>query len=131
MRTRLIRASGALLVAIEGLVLVALTIWQFAALVAGDAGAVDSAVALIVLTAVGAVIVIAFAVAILRGRSWARSGGIVTQVLILAVALGAATGAYAHPLIGIVIAIPAIVTLVLLAIAARDAGREASARAEG
>jgi len=131
MRSRLIRASGALLVAIEGLVLVALTIWQFAALVAGDAGAVDSAVALIVLTAVGAVIVIAFAVAILRGRSWARSGGIVTQVLILAVALGAATGAYAHPLIGIVIAIPAIVTLVLLAIAARDAGREASARAEG
>ena len=47
------------------------------------------------LTAVGAAAVLAFAVAIWRGQSWGRSGGIVTQLLILAVALGAVTGAYA------------------------------------
>lgn len=53
-------------------------------------------------------------------------GGIVTQVLILAVALGAATGAYAHPLIGLALAVPALVTFVLLVLAARAAGRAAS-----
>jgi len=44
-------------------------------------------------------------------------------VLILAVALGAATGDYAHPLIALAIAVPAIVALVLLILAARAAGR--------
>jgi hypothetical protein len=82
-----------------------------------------SAIALTVLTVVGAVAVIAFGVAIWRGLSWGRSGGIVTQVLILAVALGAATGAYAHPSTGLVLAVPGIVALVLLVLAVRDAGR--------
>ncbi len=76
------------------------------------------------LTLVGAVAVLAFAVAIWRGRSWGRSGGIVTQVLILAVALGAATGAYAHPSTALILAVPAVAALVLLVLAARAAGRD-------
>jgi hypothetical protein len=128
MRTKVVRTLAALFVGLEGLALVVLTIWQIAALAAGDTVALDSALALVVLTAVGALIVIAFAAAILRGRSWGRSGGIVAQVLILAVALGAATGAYAHPVLGVQIAIPAIIALVLLVLDARDAGREASLR---
>ncbi len=39
----------------------------------------------------------AFAVGIWRGWSWGRSGGIVTQLLIIAVAIGAMTGACAEP----------------------------------
>lgn len=125
MRTNPIGRVAAVLVALEGLGLVALTVWQIVAIVAGDTASVDSAIALIVLSAVGAAAVVAFAVAIWRGRSWGRSGAIVTQLLILAVALGAATGAYAEPTAALALAAPALVTLVLLILAVRAAGREA------
>ncbi|NYE20968.1 histidine kinase [Microbacterium immunditiarum] len=114
---------AAILVGLEGLALVALAVWQIVAIVQGDTGSIESALALLVLTAVGASALLAFAVAVFRGRSWGRSGGIVFQVLILAVALGATTGAYAHPLMALAIAVPAIAALVLLILAARDAGR--------
>lgn len=126
MRTTTAGTIAALIVGLEGIGLVALTVWQVAALAGGDAGSLESALALIVLTAIGAAGVIAFAVAILRRRSWGRSGAVVLQVLILAVALGAATGAYAHPLTGLAIAVPAVIALILLALDARSAGREAS-----
>jgi multisubunit Na+/H+ antiporter MnhF subunit len=125
MRTNWIGRVAAVVVGLEGLGLIALTIWQIVAVVSGDTASIDSAVALIVLSAVGAAAVVAFAVAIWRGRSWGRSGAIVTQLLILAVALGAATGAYAEPTVALVIAAPAIIALVLLVLAVRGAGREA------
>jgi len=124
MRTNTVERAAAVLVGLEGLAILALVVWQIAALASGDTVSIESAVALLVLTLVGGAAVLAFAVAIWRGRSWGRSGGIVTQVLILAVALGAATGVYAHPSIAAVLAVPAIVALVLLAVAARRAGRE-------
>ncbi|MCW3493807.1 histidine kinase [Microbacterium sp. SSM24] len=124
MRTNRIGRVAAVLVGLEGAGLVALAVWQIFAIVAGDTASIDSALALIVLTAVGAAAVIAFAIAIWRGRSWGRSGAIVTQLLILAVALGAATGAYAEPEVALAIAAPAVVTLVLLVLAVREAGRE-------
>lgn len=125
MRTNPIGRVAAVLVALEGLGLVALTVWQIVAVVTGDTASIDSAIALIVLSAVGAAAVVAFAVAIWRGLSWGRSGAIVTQLLILAVALGAATGAYAEPAAALAIAAPAVVTLVLLILAVRAAGRQA------
>jgi multisubunit Na+/H+ antiporter MnhF subunit len=123
MRTNRIGRLAAVLVGLEGLGLVALTVWQIVAIVSGDTASIDSAIALVVLTAVGAAAVLAFAVAVWRDRSWARSGAIVTQLLILAVALGAATGAYAEPAVALAIAAPALVTLVLLILAVREAGR--------
>jgi peptidoglycan/LPS O-acetylase OafA/YrhL len=123
MRTKAIERVAAVIVGLEGLALVVLVIWQVIAIATGDTDSLASAIALTVLTIVGAVAVIAFGVAIWRGLSWGRSGGIVTQVLILAVALGAATGAYAHPSTGLVLAVPGIVALVLLVLAVRDAGR--------
>jgi peptidoglycan/LPS O-acetylase OafA/YrhL len=123
MRTKAIERVAAVIVGLEGLALVVLVIWQVIAIATGDTDSLASAIALTVLTVVGAVAVIAFGVAIWRGLSWGRSGGIVTQVLILAVALGAATGAYAHPSTGLVLAVPGIVALVLLVLAVRDAGR--------
>ena len=122
---------AATLVLLEGAGLVALTAWQVEALFSGDTASVQSSLALVVLTAVAAAAVIAFAVAIWRDRSWGRSGGIVTQLLTLAVAVGAATGAYAHPATAMILAVPAVAALILLVIAVRDAGREARALPEG
>jgi len=123
MRTNRIGRVAAALVGLEGLGLVALAVWQIAAVASGDTASLASALALIVLTAVGAAAVLAFAVAIWLGRSWGRSGAIVTQLLILAVALGAVTGAYAEPLSALVLAIPAILALVMLVLAVREAAR--------
>ena len=125
MRTNVSGMLAAVLVALEGLGLVALVAWQVAALAGGDTGSIESALALLVLTLVGAVAVLAFAAAIWRGQSWGRSGGIVTQLLVLAVALGAATGAFAVPSVALALAVPALIALVLLVLAVRDAGRAA------
>ncbi|MFT4306899.1 MAG: histidine kinase [Microbacterium sp.] len=116
------RVAGGLVVA-EGVALVLLALWQGASLAGGDVDSVPSAIALLVLTLIGAATVVAFGVGILRDRSWGRSGGIVTQLLVLAVAGGAATGAYAHPAIGVLIGVPALILLILLAIAIVQAGR--------
>lgn len=123
MRTTTLAGTAAVLVGLEGIGLVALVVWQIAAIVRGDTGAIETAIALIVLTAAGAAAVLAFAVAIWRVQSWGRSGGIVAQLLILAVALGAATGAYAAPVVALAIGAPAVVTLVVLVLAVRDAAR--------
>lgn len=129
MRTNVSGLLAALIVALEGLGLVALVVWQIAALAGGDTGSIESALALVVLTLVGAAAVLAFAVAIWRGQSWGRSGGIVTQLLVLAVALGAATGAFAVPSVALALAVPALIALVLLVLAVRDAGRAARSSA--
>ena len=131
MRTNGVTRAAAVIVGLEGLALLALVGWQIVAIVTGDTVSIESALALAVLTVVGAAAVIAFAVAIWRGLSWGRSGGIVTQLLLLAVALGAATGAYAHPSIALVLAVPAIAALVLLVLAVRDAGRDKGDTASG
>lgn len=125
MRTNVSGRVAAVLVALEGLGLLVLVAWQIIAVIGGDTDSLESAIALIVLTLVGAAAVLAFAVAAWRGQSWGRSGGIVAQLLILAVALGAATGAFAVPSLALALAIPALVVLALLMIAVRDAGRAA------
>ncbi|MEN2738009.1 histidine kinase [Microbacterium sp. X-17] len=114
MSTTILTRLAALLVLLEGIGLVFLTGWQVVAMLGGDTDSLTSALALAVLTAVAAAGLIAFGVAIGRGSSWGRSGGVVAQLLILAVAIGAFTGAYAEPLTGLWIALVAIVGLVLL-----------------
>jgi len=125
MRTNVSGRIAAVLVGLEGLGVAALTVREIIAIVVGDTGSIESAIALAVLTLLGAVAVLAFAIAIWRGQSWGRSGGIVTQLLILAVALGAATGAFADQTLALVLAVPAVIVLVLLVLAVRDAGRAA------
>jgi hypothetical protein len=126
--TTAVRAAAAIIVALEGAGIAALVVWQIIAVTSGDTDSLASALALVVLTAVGAAAVIAFAVAIWRDQSWGRSGGVVTQLLILAVALGAVTGAYAHPSIGFALAAPALVALFLLVVTVRSAGAAARSR---
>ena len=118
------RVSGAVL-ALEATGILVLVGWQFVALVSGDTDSAVSSIALIVLTALGAALTFAFAVACARGASWGRSGGIVTQLLILAVALGALTGQLAQPPVALAVAVPALVGIPCLIAAVRAAARRA------
>lgn len=115
--------AAAILVGLEGIAVAALAGLMMPSLIAGDTTDLGTAWALILMTVIAAVALFAFAIAILRDRGWGRSGAIVAQLLILAVALGAATGAYAHPLVALALTVPAVITLILVIAAARAAGR--------
>ena len=128
MSTSPLSRAVAVLVGLEALGVVAVAVWQVVALAGGDTESVLSAVALIVLTVLGAIAVGAFAVGIWRGWSWGRSGGLVTQLLIAAVAVGAMTGTDAHPLIGVALIVPPLLIFVLLIVVAR---RAAPAKKDG
>lgn len=86
----LARAAAAVL-ALEGAALVVISFLEVFGLGSGDAANIATGIALIVLTFLGAAALIAFAAGTLRGRSWARSGGLVLQVLAVALALAALT----------------------------------------
>ena len=128
MSTSPLARAVAVLVGLEALGVVAVAVWQVVALAGGDTESTMSAVALIVLTVLGAIAVGAFAVGIWRGWSWGRSGGLVTQLLIAAVAVGAMTGTDAHPLIGVALIVPPLLIFVLLIVVAR---RAAPAKKDG
>jgi len=114
-----VRLTAAALLALEAVGILALACWQIVALLGGDTDSIVSSLALIVLTVIGAAIVGAFAVATARDVSAGRSGGIVTQLLILSVAIGAITGEWAAPGIALLIAVPGVIGLVLLVLAVR------------
>ncbi|GAA4768997.1 histidine kinase [Microbacterium gilvum] len=123
MRAGVAGRIASLLVGIEAACVLALAGWQVVALGSADVTSYPSAIALLVLTLVGAAAVAAFAVGIARDRSWARSGAIVVQLLVVAVAIGAATGEFAHPGTAVALAAPALGVFALLLLAVRDAGR--------
>ncbi len=108
-----------ILLAIESLAVFGLTAWQIVELVRGDLVSVATSIALIVMSLAAAVGLAAFAFAVRAGRSWGKSGGIVAQVLIFAIAVGSVQGGAAHWGIAAVLAIPAVVTFVALLLSAR------------
>lgn len=122
------RAAAGIL-ALEGVALAVVTGWEIVALVGGDTEDPRSSIALIVLTLIGAAAVLAFAVAVVRDNSWGRSGGIVTQLLMLAVALGAVTGPAPSVPFALALTLPAVVGLVVLFGAVRRAGARKDAAA--
>ncbi|MFJ6679941.1 histidine kinase [Microbacterium sp. NPDC091382] len=109
--------------ALEAAGILVLAVWELVALVRGDSESVPSSIALLALTVLAAAALVAFAVAVWRGASGGRSGGVVVQVLVLSVALGTLTGEGADPRLAAAIAVPALVGLVLLIAAARTAGQ--------
>ena len=123
MRVDLAGWTAGVLLAGEGAALAVLAALQVVAIAGSDTAEISTAIALLVLTLIGAAAVVAFGVATIRDLSWGRSGGIVVQLLILAVAGGAATGSYAHPLVGLGLAVPAVVVFVLLVVAVRRAAQ--------
>lgn len=114
---------AAALLTMEALALVVLAGWQVVAMLGGDTAELPTAIALLVFTIVAAAGVGAFAYAVLTDRSWGRSGGVVTQLLVLAVALGALTGQYAHPGVALALAVPGVVGLILIMRAAKASHR--------
>ena len=101
--------------------LIVLTGWQIVEMIAGELTSLTTSIALVVLTLIGAVGVAAFAIAVWTGRSWGRSGGIVTQVLIAAIAIGSVQGGAGHWGIALALAAPAVVTFAALIVSARGA----------
>ncbi|MGP3535406.1 histidine kinase [Microbacterium sp. RD1] len=121
------RTAAALVLGLEALGVIVLLVGQIGAIVTGDVASLSSAVALAVLTLVGAAAVAGFAWGTAREQSWGRSGGIVVQALILAVAIGALTGDPPNLAAAGLIALPALIGGTLLLLAARDAGRRRGA----
>jgi len=83
--------AAAAVLAAEGLALIVFALIELFGLGAGDASSLPTALALIVLTLIGAVALLAFAFGTRAGRSWARSGGVVFQVLAVAIGFAALT----------------------------------------
>ena len=83
--------AAAAVLALEGIALVVVAFVELVGLGAGDAASRPTAIALIVLTLVGAAGLLAFAWGARAGRSWARSGGVVLQVLAIVIALASLT----------------------------------------
>lgn len=122
---------AAVLLALESAALFVLAGWELVALIGGDTTSVESSIALLVLTALGAVALAAFAVGVLRGHSRSRAGGIVAQVLLASVAIGSLTGPDARPGIALALAVPAVLGFILLVMATRHAGRDEAGETDG
>lgn len=90
-RSPALAKAAAAVLALEGAALVVVALIDLVGLGAGEAASLPTAIALIVLILVGAAALFAFAVGTLRGQMWARSGGVVLQVLAVALALAALT----------------------------------------
>lgn len=91
MRSPRLALAAAAVLAAEGAALTVFALIELLGLGAGDAASLPMALALIVLTLIGAAALFAFAIGTRSGRSWARSGGLVFQVLAVALALASLT----------------------------------------
>ncbi len=112
-------AASAVLAA-EAAALGVLAVVELIELGGGDAASLPTALALIVLTLVGATALFAFAAGVRTGRSWARSGGIVLQVLAVALALASLTLTPVPWVFTVATGIPGLVGFALLIASARS-----------
>jgi len=115
--------AAAAVLAAEGAALVVFALIELFGLGAGDASSLPTALALIVLTLIGAAGLVAFAVGTRGGRSWARSGGIVLQVLAIALALAALTLQPVPWLFVAAVGVPALTCFALLIATTRAENR--------
>ncbi|WP_350347205.1 hypothetical protein ABIQ69_11245 [Agromyces sp. G08B096] len=111
-RTALVVLSALLF--LEAAAMVAIVFWLVVDLFSFEPSSYATAVALIVIAAIGAIWTVAVAVASLRRAHWARSAAIVWQVLQVSVAVGAFQGLFARPDVGWALLVPAIVVVGLL-----------------
>ncbi|MEV4666917.1 hypothetical protein [Microbacterium sp. LWO12-1.2] len=119
MRAPGLAAAAAAVLALEGAALVVFAIIELMGLGAGDAASLPTAIALIVLTLIGAGALFAFAFGARIGRSWARSGGVVFQVLAVALALASLTLQPIPWAFTMGVGVPGIIGFVLLISSAR------------
>ncbi len=102
------------LLVLEALAVVAVLVWLVVDLVTLAPSSYSTAIALIVLVAVGALFLSAVAVGSIRRAGWSRAAAIVWQVLQISVAVGAFQGLFARPDVGWALLVPALVVIGLL-----------------
>lgn len=124
MRAPVVATAAAIVLGVQGLALAAIA--GFELLELGTATALPTGLALITLTLIGAAALIAFAVGVRVGKSWARSGAVVLEVLALIVAIGALTIENPSPVGAAAVGVPALLGLVLTVASARAEGRPES-----
>ena len=115
---------ASIVLALEGLGIGGLVVAEVIGIVSGRASSTVGGLGLLGITLIAAIALIAFAAGLLRRASWARSGGIVFQVLAIALALSSLTIAPISWLFTLGDGIPGILGLVLLILAARADGAE-------
>lgn len=114
MRSPGLALAASAVLAAEGAALVVFALIELMGLGAGDASSLPTALALIVLTVLGAIALLAFAIGTRRGHSWARSGGVVFQVLAVALALASLTLQPIPWMFTVAVGVPALVCFGLL-----------------
>lgn len=125
MRPSRLTITAAAVLGLEAAALLVVTLMEVFGLSSGAATSLPSALGLIGLSAIGALGLAALAVAVLRGRSFGRSGGMVVQILAIAVALSA-IGVRPFPAVFVLsLLIPGVLGAVLLLVLTRRAGAEA------
>lgn len=124
MRRSVVALAATVILVGEGLALGVVSLLELFALGAGDASSTPSGVALVVLTLVGAAALVAFGVGVLRGASWARSGGILLQVLAIALALSSLSLVPVPWVFTLGLGVTGLVGLVLLILTARREGAD-------
>lgn len=100
--------------ALAGIVLLGYTIVGFSN--RGDSDLMQS-LSILIVAAVAAFWVSATFLALTRKRGWGRGSALTIQIFIFSVAVGAFQGLYAQPLIGWMLAVPAVITFVAALIA--------------
>lgn len=128
MSRKFVQSAAVILLALEALGLLILAGWQIVSLTRGDLASVATSLALIVMSLAAAAGIAAFSYGVAADRSWGRSGGVVTQVLIFAVAVGSVQTGDAHWGVASALAIPAVVTLVAILASARASNTRSSDR---
>ncbi|WP_341975267.1 hypothetical protein LTA6_003625 [Microbacterium sp. LTA6] len=126
MRAPGLALAAAAVLAAEGAALVVFAAIEIAGLGAGAAASLPTAVALIVLTLIGAVALVSFAIGTRTGRSWARSGGVVFQVLAVALALASLTLQPIPWIFTAAVGFPGLIGFVLLIASARREAEQLS-----
>ncbi|MFC6354847.1 hypothetical protein [Luethyella okanaganae] len=98
----------------EAALLVVALVWLVVESLTERPALIESAVAIIVLTAVALVFVLAVAIGSLRRSPWIRGGAVTWQLLQIAVAVGCFQGTYARPEIGWALIVPSLLVIGLL-----------------
>lgn len=98
---------------IEAVAMAAIVGWLLIDLVTLRPSSYATAIALLILTVIGAIFIWVVAVLCLRRNARFRGGAVIWQLIQLAVAIGSFQGVFAQPLIGWVILVPSLLALVL------------------
>ncbi|WP_040163688.1 hypothetical protein [Microbacterium gorillae] len=128
MRLHPLALIAAVIVALEGVLILIYAGVQLLDLIGGGAAEVPTAIALLALTAVFGVGMLALAYGIARERTWGRSGGIVMQILLASVGLMLPAVFEVPGWVAVLVVAPAVVAFALILIASRRAPEDADER---